>query len=405
MTRLIALAELQSDVPINLTNLEAAALNRSDLVEARPMISGGWSVSARGSVGAVRIGDLDVQVRPKIGINRLVFLLGYAANPHSHPGDAAIGEARDVWVAVAEALARQAERALARGALQGYVTVEDSLPLLRGRIRTSDQLTRHPGSPLPLEVRFDDYTADIAENQILRTAIRTLVGLPRLPVTVRARLLRCDLQLAEATVITSVTRMPRWIKNRLNEPYHSALALSELILSRRSWDLSKGSLRVNAFVVTMATVFENFVTVALAEAWARLGTTVKQYPSTLDEPSRSSGPPIRMKVDLVHLTAGEPDIVVDAKYKREHVAGYPNADYYQLLAYCAALGVRTGWLVYAEGSRPPGHHLVRRTSIHIREQPLDLAAPPAQLLAQIARLADQMLSVRAATHPAAGVPP
>jgi 5-methylcytosine-specific restriction endonuclease McrBC regulatory subunit McrC len=34
--------------------------------------------------------------------------------------------------------------------------------------------------------------------------------------------------------------------------------------------------------------------------------------------------------------------VVDVKYNAEQPAGYPNADLYQLLAYCTALGLRRG---------------------------------------------------------------
>jgi 5-methylcytosine-specific restriction enzyme subunit McrC len=42
--------------------------------------------------------------------------------------------------------------------------------------------------------------------------------------------------------------------------------------------------------------------------------------------------------------------VADAKYKLEYSAGrYPNADHYQMLAYCTALEVPIAWLVYAQG--------------------------------------------------------
>ncbi|MFF5114501.1 AAA family ATPase [Streptosporangium sp. NPDC000509] len=60
-----------------------------------------------------------------------------------------------------------ADRALRRGVLQGYREVEEALPVLRGRIREADQIRRRYGLPLPVEVRYDDYTVDIAENRLL----------------------------------------------------------------------------------------------------------------------------------------------------------------------------------------------------------------------------------------------
>ena len=45
--------------------------------------------------------------------------------------------------------------------------------------------------------------------------------------------------------------------------------------------------------------------------------------------------------------------VIDANYKAEKPAGDPNADLYQLLAYCTVLGLPVGHLVYARGNANP----------------------------------------------------
>ena len=47
---------------------------------------------------------------------------------------------------------------------------------------------------------------------------------------------------------------------------------------------------------------------------------------------------IPMYVDIVHTVNRRPRLVFDAKYKAESPSGrYPNADHYQMLAYCTAL--------------------------------------------------------------------
>jgi 5-methylcytosine-specific restriction enzyme subunit McrC len=89
----------------------------------------------------------------------------------------------------------------------------------------------------------------------------------------------------------------------------------------------------------------------------------------------------------VHLVRGRPVAVFDAKYKLEGNAGrFTNPEAYQI-AYCTALGVRAGWLVYAHGTGASMPYRVRHTSIEISHYPLDLGLPPAEILARIATLA------------------
>ncbi|MBP3037453.1 hypothetical protein J2M53_14480 [Arthrobacter sp. zg-ZUI100] len=66
---------------------------------------------------------------------------------------------------------------------------------------------------------------------------------------------------------------------------------------------------------------------------------------------------IHMNIDVVYKVPGAPPVIHDAKYKVSSVGGkYANADQYQMLAYCTALGAPRSWLDYAGG----GEHLSRR---------------------------------------------
>ncbi|MBO0801533.1 MAG: hypothetical protein J2P25_00440 [Nocardiopsaceae bacterium] len=82
--------------------------------------------------------------------------------------------------------------------------------------------------------------------------------------------------------------------------------------------------------------------------------------------------------------------VADAKYKAEKPSGYPNADLYQLLAYCTVLGLPTGHLIYAAGNETPAHHVVRGSGVEIVCHSLDLSQPPALLLAEISGLSEKI---------------
>lgn len=382
---MIALAEDDRDgIVVVLEATRAAALGSTELVEVVPVDPGTWRLVPRGRVGVAHVGGVDVVVTPKVGIARLLFLLGYAADPGFRPDDVAGVPDEDLWPALAETLCRHAERALARGVLQGYVTQEEALPLVRGRIRMADQIARRPGILLPVEVRYDEYSADIAENRVLRSALRRMLAVPRVPERIRSRLGHTDGRLDGVTPLVPGAQLPTWRPTRLNSRYHAALRLAELVLRHQSFEVGAGGLRVAAFVVDMAKVFEDFVATALREAWAaHPGETRPQYPATLDEEGG-----VRMKVDVVHVVNGVPRIVADAKYKLESGSDrYPNADHYQMLAYCTALRVPVAWLVYASGSRGSVTRHVRHTEIEIVEHPLQLEVPPAALLDQIDALA------------------
>ena len=66
--------------------------------------------------------------------------------------------------------------------------VDESLRTVKGRIRISDQISRRPGMLVPLEVSYDEFTEDIAENRILRAALERMSQVPRVRPEVLSRL-------------------------------------------------------------------------------------------------------------------------------------------------------------------------------------------------------------------------
>ncbi|WP_308796404.1 McrC family protein [Agromyces silvae] len=376
------------------TRAEAAALSATGFLDLRPDLEQGWMVRPAGLVGAVRAGDVQVEVWPKrrVKLGHLVFMLGYAADPGFRPETVEAERYDELWPALAESLARLADHALMHGVLQGYRTVDESSMVVRGRIRVGDQLRARPGRAVPLEVSYDDYLVDIAENQILRTALRRMSAVPGIARGVRARLAHLDNRLSGVAVLRPNQRRPEWRATRLNERYHPVLRLAEVILANSSAQNGNGGIKVAAFAVSMWKVFEDFVTVALGEAFARRGARLAaQYRAHLDTERTDGRSRVPMAVDLVHLDRGIPRTVLDAKYKAADASGrYPNADKYQMLAYCTALEVTEALLVYAQG----GEAITRRvihSGVEIAEVPLDLAVSPRESLAAIDRIASAVL--------------
>ncbi|MFF3963019.1 McrC family protein [Streptomyces griseorubiginosus] len=399
MTRVVEIVEHAQAVRVALPDTVGRALAAADIVDASPdpYVSGHWSLRAGSKVGAVAVAapghdaPITVRITPKVPIARLFFLLGYSLNPKGgwRDGDVDVTAHRDLLPALAHAVERQIDRAMRQGLLQGYRTTEETSLVVRGRIREAEQIRRRFGATLPVEVEYDEFTTDIAENRLLRAAVERLLRLPGVPQDVRRRLLHQRARLAEVTVIVRGQTLPTWQPSRLNSRYQHALRLARIVLENASIEHERGELRVDGFLFDMNRLFEDFVTVALREACHVLGLSARlQDPHHLDEASA-----IRMKPDFVLYGPHDtPCAVVDAKYKAQKREGFPDADLYQMLAYCTALGLREGHLVYAKGNAPHAAHVVRHAGIVIHQHALDLDQEPSGLLSDVAKVADRLVN-------------
>ena len=386
----IALPEYGSGV-FPLDDALGRALAASGLVDAAPSpdTPGHWRVRARGKVGVATVTvpegqTITVRLIPKVPIVRLLFLLGYARDSKGwRHEDVSLDTEPELLPALARLFEQQARRALRQGLIQGYRSTEETSLVVRGRIREADQIRRHHGRMIPVEIAHDEYTTDIAENRLLRTACDRLCRLRGVPSDVRGRLLGLRVRLVDITPIGRGHEPPAWRPSRLNARYLPALRLAELVLRGASVEHRSGDVTVSGFLFDMPRVFEDFVTTALREALTGDGRCILQGDCHLDEENA-----VRMVPDLVHYTGdGTPLAVADAKYKAEKPDGFPDADLYQMLAYCTSLGLRDGHLVYAKGNAPHAAHRVRNTGITIHQHALDLDQPPSALLDDLGSLA------------------
>jgi 5-methylcytosine-specific restriction enzyme subunit McrC len=390
--RRLTLPEHQARAFSPIARTTADALTATRAVRVSADLDGRTVLETSSHVGVLRCGEVELRVTPKIGISRLLWLLGHAQDPSGWRDDDIVDlvTVDDLVTAVAVSFHAATRRAFTHGVLQGYRTVEEALPLLRGRLREADQLRSRFGLAVPLEVRYDDYTVDIPENRVLLTAARRLLRLPRLPLATHAGLRQLLATLADVTPLVAGNTLPDTPPTRLTRHYQPALRLARIVLAGRSIDQPPGSSAASGFLFNLNNVFQDWLTITLRRALEPHGGRLRdKYTGHLDTMRQ-----LRIRPDLVWERHARPVAVLDAKYKLVRDADRPHADLYQMLAYCTALGVPDGHLVYASGNAPSSH-TVRGAGTRIHTWVLDLSEPTAHILEQVNRVADAVAAATA----------
>lgn len=323
----------------------AEALRSTKFVKLERLREGRWLVKPADKVGIFTAAGIDVHIKPKLPIRRLFFMMGYSLNPQDwrwRDEDLLVAEEADLVTTIAYFFERHVNRALRRGVLGGYRRIDASLPVMRGRLRRADQLRKRHGQSALLEVTYDEFSHDIAENQILLAATNRLLNLPRITIAISQRLRRIREQFAGVRRLGANEPIPQWQPSRNNRRFHQALVLADSVLRACSAEMGHADIPVSGFLVTMHRIFEDFVCVALREALNRrqLNAISLQEDLHMDE-----GGIVPIRPDMVwwHDWPGDAIAVVDAKYYLQ----LNNDHLKQMLTYCTVLGAKRGHLVYA----------------------------------------------------------
>ena len=386
----IQLRERQaSRVSIRLSDSHLEALNKAG-VEARPVNANGleWELSPSSTIGMVGCDGVNFLIRPKIPIDHVMFLIGYAASPGEwRPLPGGLSADDDLLGAVVPAFVLRAQEAIRRGLLQGYRTAEESLNTVRGRIRLNEQINTRFGQALPVEVVYDDYTEDIEENRLLKAAIQTLWRMPILEPEVRREL--GALRPAFTSVAQKTYRrdaVPTVHYDRLNSRYRPAVELARLIVGDTILELFQGEPTGASFLVDMNCVFEEFLRSSLREA---LRLSEYEWPPgvpggrdlRLDDQGS-----IRLQPNMSWWQGRRCVFVADAKYSSD---GKLHSDVYQLLAYCTAANLPSGMLIYPSEESETEIHRIANTDTCIEVCSLDINGTPHAIMDKVARIAER----------------
>ena len=397
--RRIDLQEYVQSGPLTLTpdqrdalrDIQSLTVTRADTDDAEAA----YHLTPGSTVGAIEIGDLSLLIRPKIGIGQLLSMACYAMGAYKSQDRRLFDFEEDETLpdTLALALSAAARRAFSRGLLHDYITREEALYTVRGRIRFDDQIRRRFGIPMPIEVRYEEFTDDILANRLVKAATARLGGM-----RLRSQSARKGLGWIAGTLdnVSPVEFSPKDVPavsfDRLNEHYRGVVELSRLILRHSAFESGRGQVRASGFLMDMNAVFQEFVTVALRET---LGVSDSAFgEQNID--SLDIGGRVSLRPDLVWQEGSRYVFVGDAKYKRIRDERVPNADLYQMLAYVTALDLPGGMLIYArdDAEVEPVVHEVRNSGKRLEVAALDLSGSLDNVLSRVDQLASRVRELR-----------
>lgn len=348
---------VESETPPTPADERLAAQLRGEDEHERARLNVSWLASgkveirATSWVGVARFSHLEVHVLPKLigGELRLLRMLEYAIGIRMlrRLNDATMtAKGHDLLDLVCLLLAEEAEALVRDGLLRDYREADDTLRVLRGRLRYRDQYFRRFGQLDQLECHFDEYDSDIPDNQLLAAGLDAARRHAK-DRDVRFRALRLGSLLQEAC--EPRTADADWYQRtirytRRNASYRPAHELAKLLLRQLAFDnlFNSSSDGVTAFMINMNTVFERFVLRLVTEAFAEVDTIEVSPHTRLRAVIRNDD------TGRTHTTI-DPDLIIeyeptkvrvplDVKYKLYDSKKVGVGDIYQTFLYAFALG-------------------------------------------------------------------
>ena len=335
----------------------------------------------RNYVGLLTLSNgMSLEVRPRSGhLPTLLRHLPELAFRHLDSGQFGAPKL-PMWEIFMDAFLRETAQALRQGLARDYVSYNDTLPTLRGKLRLADQL-RQPYPRLDrLAVAYDEHTADIAANRVLKKALQVVAARTRTIINqTRCRQLLTTLaDVSPPTDLWADLRATQ-LSTRLLKRYEPALRWADWLLRGHGPGLCVGPDMAHCLLFPMERVFEQYVTAG----FRRAGVEVQvQHSSAWLIDDHNGMPRFKLRPDLL-IRHNNQTIVLDTKWKTldatDHTGHYgiDQADLYQLYAYGKKYNATDLVLIYPahEQFREPLQLFGYDASLRLRVVPFDLDKP------------------------------
>lgn len=309
--------------------------------------------------GVIQVGQLTIEVLPKIASTQengtdlqldrqlLLRMLAVARDlPLIDAGQANIQlQNHNLLDIVIAYFCEETFRQFHKGIIRRYETVQQTLPLIRGRWLIDADLRLSVGRKDQTHCVFDDFTDDNIHNQAIKATLRLLTKHTAANSQLNQKVSTLVAMLPNVTdrsVTAEVVRdLPR---NRLVSRYETVLRLCEWFLAGQSPNVHAGEKHTLGLLFDMNVLFEEFVAKVLRSALPDGFKLRTQGPRAyLARDTKNGDDRFQMRPDLCIVCAdGSVAAIIDTKWKLLDAQdplnkyGVKQGDVYQLKTYADA---------------------------------------------------------------------
>jgi 5-methylcytosine-specific restriction enzyme subunit McrC len=299
-------------------------------------------------VGVVRIAEhVQIEVLPKISKRMeskasrdlLVRMLIELEDSPFFEGNAADLRAHEmpIFELLLRCFLEQVVTIVRKGIARTYVSREDNLVFIRGKIQIGEHLRRNSYNASRVFCEFDEYEADRPINRLIKSALEIVARLAAdTENQQRCRELLFWFNDVPATRSHTLD-FQRMQRDRLIQHYAPAMPLCRLILENLNPLTQQGENEVVSMLFPMERVFEDFVAAKLPDQLRQWRVSTQVPGQALVENHRGRKI-FNLRPDLM-LSRGPVKIIADTKWKlineneRGNKYGISQADIYQLFGY------------------------------------------------------------------------
>ncbi len=293
----------------------------------------------------------------RVPIRNIYFLLCYAWDhvQETRYADVRTEGCHRIWDLMAKVLVRSTQQLVKRGLHRDYVLRQERRTRLRGKLLVSENVKHRVfGSPALL-CEFDELSADVLPNQILRATLDLLAAYPELDLKIRDELETVSGYFSDITPLTLQRRHFRRLQLHRNmRHYRFVLDVCEFIHAQVLPETSAGASRFRDFLrdeASMGTLFERFVFNFYRAEQTRYRVSSRMVDWCVDPTGSSPGGLALLPTMRTDVCLESPDdkVVLDCKFYGDpfqwhhDTRKFRSGHLYQVVTYLKNLEHVPGW--------------------------------------------------------------
>ena len=326
-------------------------------------------VEATSYVGVIKYKKLHLQILPKLIcknddkqniLQNLIFMLSYTRKLEiKTTNDAKLSAAKNPFI---EILIREYANSLfdclKRLTPKNYVSEEDNLCYLKGKIKFAENIRLNACNQAKFYCQYDEFSENNALNQLFLFVSECLYNISG--DSHNRKILKFIINYYSDVELVRFDkfRAAKIMLSRNQQLFKKPFGLAKMFVEKTSVDLTKNRFESITMLWDMNKLFEEFVFEIMKEMQEEMQCRISaQKPAKLLKEKQNDGNFCKKRDTFVDIMAEKDDgdkIVLDTKYKKfRGITDVANADIFQVSAYCLLHNAKHAVLIYPRWGEDP----------------------------------------------------